>query len=224
MARLFLHTIRSLFCPSREAKPAEVSARASRSVHHGRKNYYAKSMQIPPQTKHHLHVALYPRSVKDTLGNPTYHWALHVSDGSHEGSLEACTKNHVKNTIIPETGKSPWRFESLRLTHDIPQIPLIHITIAEVDDHAKLVGVFERVNIPQGDPNFNCRTWVRDAIRAVSHARCLGRRSVDWETIEKKAFEYVATKRDLGRWRKEGPWEIRRPATWDLIEGRETVP
>ena len=53
---------------------------------------------------------------------------------------------------------------------------------------------------------------------------CFRSGDVTWDEVEKKAVAYMAEKRELGRWRREGPWDIRLPATWSIIEHRETIP
>ena len=76
----------------------------------------------------------------------------------------------------------------------------------------------------QGDPSFTYRTWLRDAGKALDEGDCLGERVTDWGIIEAKARVYLGEKMVVGRWKRDGEWGIRMPATWSMLEGREMMP
>ena len=52
----------------------------------------------------------------------------------------------------------------------------------------------------------------------------LGTRRMEWSVIQETAKRFVAGKRSGGPWRGPGKWNIRMPATYSLIEGKETIP
>ena len=100
---------------------------------------------------------------------------------------------------------------------------LARFTVAELVDLSSFPKAVDTVHVPQDDPHFNCSVWVRDAIRAADEGGCFGRKCIDWMLIEVKAEMYMAEKCRVGRWEQEGPWEQNMPATWSMLENRETV-
>jgi hypothetical protein len=182
-------------------------------------------MQTSPK-RHVLHVALYARGgIRDANGNLTYHWAFIVSEANETfENINNGTKYHVLNTMVAETGTDPWRFEKKSLSENGAGLLLIRVTIAEVLDYDRLVQVLEGLPVRQGDPSFNCRTWLRDATKALDEGDCLGERVMDWEAIEAQTRKYVGEKMAVGRWKREGEWDIKMTATWSMLEGREIFP
>lgn len=77
--------------------------------------------------------------------------------------------------------------------------------------------------LSQVDAGFDCITWVRDALGAAEAAGCFGRSAVAWGELEEKAAVYIREKIKEGRWKKGGLWDVRVPATWSFVEGREVV-
>ena len=182
-------------------------------------------MQTSPK-RHLLHVALYARGgIRDANGNLTYHWAFNVSEANQIlENINNGTKYHVLNTMMAETGTNPWRFEKKPLSLNRAGLLLVRITIAEVLNYDRLVQILESMPVRQGDASFNCRTWLRDATKALDEGGCLGERVMDWEAIEAQARKYVGEKMATGRWKREGEWDIRITATWSMLEGREIIP
>lgn len=177
-------------------------------------------------TDYLLHVALYSRgNVKDAQGNPAYHWALNVSSRLHDPfSIQESLQLDATDAVIPATGQTLWRTRRCKVKDDTEgQVPLGRFTIAELVDLCSFTQAVDTVHVPQDDPHFNCSVWVRDVIRAADEGECFERKCIDWMLIEAKAETYMAEKRRVGRWEQEDPWDQNLPATWSMLEKRETV-
>ena len=174
-----------------------------------------------------LHIALYSRgSVKDSEGNPAYHWAFNLSSSKNDlPSIQNSIKHDATNATIPETGESPWRTRTVAVKEDVGQLLLSRITIVELKDYKAFIDAIGTVPVPQDDPRFNCGTWVRDATKVAGAQGCFrGERRVDWSIIGEKVASYMAEKRATGRWESDEGWDARVPATWSLIEDKEVMP
>jgi hypothetical protein len=44
------------------------------------------------------------------------------------------------------------------------------------------------------------------------------------DTLETFAKEYVKAKKDAGRFAGQGPWDLKYPSTYDLLQDREIAP
>lgn len=178
-----------------------------------------------------LHIALYAREVTDNHGNPCYHWAFNLSKQPKTPGptiLEASLKYDVTNAPLPSTGDTSWRFRKVPLNEeDSGVIPLIFVTIAELEDPLMLEKAFGTVPIPQGasESEFNCNIWVRDAYAAAAHARgCLRRKvTTGWLAIERQALAYVALKHASGKL-VGYPGSRAGPAIWSMLERKEIAP
>lgn len=79
--------------------------------------------------------------------------------------------------------------------------------------------------IVQSDPNWNCVTWVKDALETLQvDGRALGTSQLDWKTVRDAAMGYCQEKRVQHRFDGSGTFDIRKAPTYSLLEGRETIP
>ena len=179
-----------------------------------------------PSNKLRLHVGLYARGNNDPSGEATYHWALLVTPKSeNEKTDPAGTRHHVTNTI-PVHGHSipPWQYQVVPLRNVQTISLLVRITVAKVENLTKLERTLSQLPVDQYK-GFTCRTWVADAVNALDKDGSLGtKRTGDWNAIQDLGTRYVKQKKDVGRWRTEGNWNKSLPATFSLIEDKETFP
>ena len=171
-----------------------------------------------------LHMALYSRgSVKNAQGN----LPLGIERIQQIGrllSIQESLKFDATYAVIPATGQTPWRSRRCKVKDDAEgQALLARLTVAELVDLRSFNQAIDTVHFPQDDPRFNCLVWVRGVIRAADEGECSERKCIDCMLIEARAETYMAEKRRLGRWEQESPWEQNMPATWSMIEDRETV-
>ncbi|KAL8285895.1 hypothetical protein RB597_002803 [Gaeumannomyces tritici] len=168
--------------------------------------------------KKRLYIALYPSGVVNNEER-RYHWGFLVGP-KDEGSEEVPgARYHVRN--MPVRG---WIYEERQLDNVRSTASLLtRIVIAKITDEQRLVEILRNNPVVQHDPNWRCRTWVAQALRAIEQdGKCVGSAVLDWETIEATAREYTATKAGEGRF-DTGDMLMPKP-TWDMLENREVVP
>lgn len=98
---------------------------------------------------------------------------------------------------------------------------LVRVLIGKVEDQTRLQTLLENVAIRQGDPGWNCASWIGDSLRVIARdGRCVGRASItDWTTVGAFVVGYTDRKRIEGRFR----YDPERPGvpTFDLTRGKE---
>ena len=126
---------------------------------------------------------------------------------------------HVKNT------PDGWYFEENRLKDvRVTNNLLARILIAKIEDEDRLIALFRKVPVIQGDPNWRCRSWVVSALSEIAKdGKCVGTAELDWQKIESFARQYVGQKIDSGRYGKNADMMKPKP-TWDMLEAKEIVP
>ncbi|KAI9731453.1 MAG: hypothetical protein M1818_007843 [Claussenomyces sp. TS43310] len=169
--------------------------------------------------KKRLYVALYPSGV---VGNEErrFHWAFLIGPKAERGADVPGIRYHVKND--PMNG---WVYEEksvsdVRSTNTL----LARIVIAKVQDEQRLISLLRNLPVVNGDPNWRCRSWVRQALMEIAKdGKCVGTSELNWGAIEAFARQYVNQKTAAGRYVKAEDMLKPKP-TYDLLEGKETVP
>ena len=180
-----------------------------------------------PSNKDRLHVALYVRGGgHDARSEDKYHWALLVTPKKESAKTSpAGMRHHVINTQpVDGYATPPWQYKTVQLS--VPQTGnlLVRITIGKVENRAQLESTLSQLPVDQY-PGFTCRTWVADAVAALHQDGSLGtKQTANWTAIQDFAVQYVRDKRDNGRWREQGAWNPGLPATFNLLENKETFP
>ena len=101
---------------------------------------------------------------------------------------------------------------------------LARILIAKIEDEKRLIALFRRLPLVQGDPDWRCRTWIATALVEIAKdGKCVGTAELDWQKIEAIARQYVGDKTACGRYLSVADLERPKP-TWDLLENKESVP
>lgn len=159
----------------------------------------------------------------------TYHYALHVS--SPEGASSPLTrmmKYHCKNDINVADGtiSIPWVYEAVRIDPDYDPGMVVRILLGEIGPLGLVDSLLASVPVGQGSKeDFNCVSWVRDALHQLDEAGVLCRGDIsDWESIESTALSYVNKKKEQGRFESGWGDDFSRVATYDYIWKREIYP
>ncbi|KAK3899886.1 hypothetical protein C8A05DRAFT_46167 [Staphylotrichum tortipilum] len=158
--------------------------------------------------KKRLYVALYPSSVTNNEER-MYHWGFLIGpkrEGATPSDAVPGVRYHVKNT--PTQG---WFYYEVPLTNVRTTANLLaRIVVAKVTDEARLITILRETPVVQNHPAWRCRTWVADALRRIEEdGTAVGTSCLYWGEIERTGRGY----------------DLERPKpTWDLLEGRETVP
>ncbi|KAL8970776.1 MAG: hypothetical protein Q9197_003631 [Variospora fuerteventurae] len=178
-----------------------------------------------PSDKDRLYVALYVRgggSRREPDADEQFHWGLLVGPKSDHHS-EKGWRFHVKNTMTA-IEVSDWVFDEREIGMARTASLLVRVVVAKVTSMARLQAALHGVPLVQGDPSWNCISWVRNALEAVrADGQAVGTSQLDWETVRRTAKEYVREKKDAHRFDGKGEFDMRKAATYDLLEGREIV-
>ncbi|KAI0184999.1 hypothetical protein EV127DRAFT_456483 [Xylaria flabelliformis] len=169
-----------------------------------------------PSDKPRLYVALYPSGVvnNEERKQARYHWGFLIGP-----KVEKTPKKCARRTL------SRWTYEevpleNVRATNSL----LARIVVAKIEDEQRLISLFRRIQVVQGDPNWRCRTWVASALDAImSDGKCVGTAELDWHKIEALGRQYVRAKTEAGRYQHAADMLKPKP-TWDMLENKETVP
>ncbi|GAD97474.1 hypothetical protein LEMA_P119770.1 [Paecilomyces variotii No. 5] len=176
--------------------------------------------------KSRFYVSLYFRSGQSPPDS--YHWALLVGPKHDEDHYDAM-QYHVKNTIQPGVSGQPWVFEASRLGDSETRFRLLtRVLIAKIGDPSSVDASLRSVPVVQGDPDFNCISWVRSVIETLdAHGVLSKSKVVDWSAIDQRCRNYVAKKKAAGRWRSSPTPDSKHRSvkipTWDMLQERETV-
>ena len=177
---------------------------------------------MAPSNKSRLYVALYARGGAE---QDTYHWAL-ISGPKTETDTSRGKRYHVRQHQYSENGelRTRWEYEELEISISPTRMILVRVTVAKVIKWERMEQILRAVPIVQNDPNWTCRTWVRDALaNLVADEGVLGTSVSDWTTVEITCKRYVREKKDQHRFDGQVQWDMEKVPTWDLIENKETV-
>ncbi|KAK8877672.1 hypothetical protein PGQ11_002618 [Apiospora arundinis] len=169
--------------------------------------------------KKRLYVALYPSGVVNNEER-RYHWGFLIGPKEEKEKVVPGERYHVKNDP-----RGRWVFEALRLENVRSTATLlVRVVIAKIADERRLIQLLRQVPVVQDDPEWRCRTWVAQALRAIERdGHCVSSAVLDWPIIEAKAREYAAAKAAAGRYGLGKDMLAPKP-TYDILERRETVP
>lgn len=151
-----------------------------------------------------------------------YHWALLVGPKTEAEGGQGM-RYHAKERL-KESGGSEWLFEERGTPLAPTDMLLVRVIIGKVENNERLVSVLRTTPIRQGDPGWNCVGWVKEALeRLKADGKALGSCVIDWDRVRNGAMTYCQRKKDQHRFDGEGIFDMGKTATYNLIEGKETV-
>lgn len=184
---------------------------------------------MAPSNKTRLYVTLYATGQRPGNTERLFHWALttgpKVEDYDSYGH-----RMHVKNEPVRDGHggiRQIWRYQDVSVRVIATTQSLARIRIGKILDEDKVRQIVAEVPVVQRDPNWRCRQWVIDAIRALAASSGVVGRSVDlgnWQAIEDTAKRYANEKIEAGRFRMEGDWDMSLIPTFDMMTGKELIP
>jgi hypothetical protein len=122
-------------------------------------------------------------------------------------------------------GESEWEFEEVSTTMLPTRMIMARILIAKIESKDRLAQVLRQIPIRQGQEGWNCVLWIKEALSKLQvSTNVIGRSVLEWEVVRNAAMSYCQKKKDQHRFDGEGKFDTTRVATFDLIQGRETVP
>lgn len=101
---------------------------------------------------------------------------------------------------------------------------LVRVVIAKVTDRDRLISILRSVPVVQNDPEWNCVIWVKGALEALQKdGKATGTAKLDWQKVRDFVMDYVQRKKDGHRFDVKGNFQMRWPATYDLLEDEEVI-
>jgi hypothetical protein len=130
---------------------------------------------------------------------------------------------HAK--VRPEQqGGLEWYFEESSCPLTPANMLLVRIMIAKVEDNRQLVSILRSTPVRQGEPRWNCVSWLKEAlVKLHADKKALGTSVTDWETVRDGAMTYCQKKKDEHCFDGKGDFKLRKVPTYDLIEQKEVV-
>jgi hypothetical protein len=126
---------------------------------------------------------------------------------------------------MKQDATSSWEFEEAATTMMPSRMIMVRILIAKIESRDRLAALLRRIPIRQGQQGWNCVAWIKEALEQLQVSRdVVGRSVVEWEVVRSAAMEYCQRKRDEHRFDGKGSFDTMRVATFDLIQGKETIP
>ncbi|KAG9232015.1 hypothetical protein BJ875DRAFT_544906 [Amylocarpus encephaloides] len=163
-----------------------------------------------PPSKNYLYVAMYILPGSELR----YHWALLIGPKDEPGGQVKGYRYHVKADF------SDFVFEEKQLKHGLETKALLGlIIIVKIEDESLLIEISRNVPVKQ-QSDWNCASWVQDALKAVAaYGKAVGASNLNWEDIHKTGMEFIGKKVREERFKTVALMEGPKP-TYDLLEGR----
>lgn len=128
---------------------------------------------------------------------------------------------HAKEKVTPDG--IHWEFEKKAVSLRPTSMLLVRVLIAKVDDVGRLDTVLRQAPVKDGTKDWNCVTWLKDALELVGKdRRALGRSVIAWDTVRKTAMDYCNQKKVAGRF-SSAEYDSEKVPTYDLLERKETI-
>ncbi|MCJ1437621.1 hypothetical protein MMC27_007008 [Xylographa pallens] len=175
-----------------------------------------------PSDKGRLYIALYARGGKPTMPGEEdrYHWALIFGPKDEKAGMQGVRYHAINRT-------DGWIFEERSASLEATNMLLVRVIIGKVVDTQGLRRVMHNIQVQNNNPAWNCVAWIKDALVKLAEGNIMGTSQLDWQTVRDTALRYIEEKRAQHRFdgkAQKGQFDIRKPATFDLLTGKEVIP
>lgn len=118
-----------------------------------------------------------------------------------------------------------WVYDEDRIDLYPTGMLLCRVIIGKVEDVGRLRDIFQRTPVRAARPGWNCVEWVKEAVEsAIRDSHALETNVESWGLVRDAAMWYVAEKKVAHRFDGTVPFDNRKAATWNLLEGFEQTP
>lgn len=153
-----------------------------------------------------------------------YHWALTTGPKKENDKSEGL-RVHAREKFDYATNTIAWKFEERAIPVYATEMLLARICVGKIEDDDKFVSIVRSIPIRDKEQGWNCVFWVAEALeRLVADEGAMGTSVMDWQTVRDAAMSYVQEKKDAHRFDGRGDYDMRKAATFSLIEGKELIP
>ncbi|KAH6628525.1 hypothetical protein F5144DRAFT_579284 [Chaetomium tenue] len=182
-----------------------------------------------PSNKDRLYVALYARggAAKMPDDEDKYHWALLVGP-KNELSSSRGKRYHAKEKPSGTPGQLVWEFEGRDTLMEASAMALVRVLVAKITNMDRLVSALQSVPVRGSEPQWNRVEWVKEALEILQRdGKAVGTSVLGWHAVRDAAMQFVEKKAAEHRFdgrAEPGQFDISKVATYDLLEGEETIP
>lgn len=118
-----------------------------------------------------------------------------------------------------------WIFEEKEIPLGATQMLLVRICVGKVEKNSRLKEILRNVPIRDSVAGWNCVYWVVEALKRLQEdGKAMGTSELDWTKLKNTAMAYIERKKQEHRFDGRGSFDMSKPATYDLLEGAETIP
>ena len=101
---------------------------------------------------------------------------------------------------------------------------LVRLMIGKVERRDRLVSILRSVPIRQDEEGWNCVGWVKEALESLrADESAMGKSTLEWQAVRDGVMDYVEKKKAEHRFDGLGSFDMSKVATYDMLEGRETI-
>lgn len=102
---------------------------------------------------------------------------------------------------------------------------LVRICIGKIEKNDRVRAILRGTPIRDNVDGWNCVYWVIEALRSLkADGKSMGTSELEWDKVRNAAMAYVQKKKDQHRFDGKASFDMGKAATFDLLEGKETVP
>lgn len=118
-----------------------------------------------------------------------------------------------------------WLFEEKEIPLVATQMLLVRICVGKIEKNRRVKEILRNVPVRENVAGWNCVYWVVEALKRLEEdGRAMGTNELDWTNIRDTTMAYIEKKKQDHRFDGRGPFDTSKPATYDLLEGTETIP
>ncbi|KAL9127601.1 MAG: hypothetical protein Q9217_003559 [Psora testacea] len=150
----------------------------------------------------------------------TYHWAFIIGPKQEKEGVQGVRYHAINRT-------DGWVFEERSTSLDSTNMLLVRVMIGKVIDTEGVERVMHSIQMKNNDPAWNCVIWIKNILAKLAEGKTMGTSQLDWQTVRDTALRYVEEKKAQHRFdgkAREGQFNTRKPATFDLLTGKEVIP
>ncbi|TQS38215.1 hypothetical protein Golomagni_01285 [Golovinomyces magnicellulatus] len=178
-----------------------------------------------PSGKDRLYILLYARYGTPEMPKKEdkYHWALLAAPKIESENVKGI-RFHARERCTA-SGQVEWYYDEFHILLKATNMLLVRILIAKIADTGRLLNIIRNIPTRQEDRYWNCIGWVKEALEALwVDKKALGTAVTGWDKVRDAAMNYCQKKSDQLSFYTQEDCDNKMPATYSLLEEKETIP
>lgn len=149
-----------------------------------------------------------------------YHWAF-VFGPKEEREGTQGVRYHAMNRT------DGFHFEERSTSLEATNMILARVMIGKVVDPEGLKRLMRSIQVKNNDSAWNCVAWIKDGLAKLAEGKVMGTSQLKWQIVRDTVMRYVEEKKTQHRFdgkAQKGQFDTRKPATFDILTGKELIP